>query len=67
MRNFASFFALTCCLSALLSCSKKEAPESTQERGTTVVTLEAQSASETRTTLGPTSAGVREVFWSDGD
>ena len=67
MRNLASFFALTCCLSALLSCSKKEAPESTQERGTTVVTLEAQSASETRTTLGPASAGVREVFWSDGD
>ena len=67
MRNFATFFALTCCLSALLSCSKKEAPESTQERGTTVVTLEAQSASETRTTLGPASAGVREVFWSDGD
>ncbi|MCR4566159.1 MAG: hypothetical protein K5651_08745, partial [Bacteroidales bacterium] len=67
MRNYARFFALTCCLSALLSCSKKEAPESTQERGTTVVTLEAQSASETRTTLGPASAGVREVFWSDGD
>ena len=68
MRNFGTFFTLTCCLFALFSCARKEAPESpAQERGTTVVTLEAQSAPETRTTLGPASEGVREVLWSNGD
>ena len=68
MRNFGTFFSLTCCLFALFSCAQKEAPESpAQERGTTVVTLEAQSAPETRTTLGPASEGVREVLWSNGD
>jgi len=57
------YFAFACVLAAVMvSCSKNQEQEPAQ-----VTVLEVSTAQETKTHMGPSSAGTRPVYWSNGD